>query len=85
MNVPPYDFHGSLAQVDHHVPTEFSALLPMRGENCDEEVHRQLQNVLMEHLRVLKKNSVQYLIKLNFSKFILFEFYDLFYFYFQLS
>jgi hypothetical protein len=29
---PPYDLHGSLAQVDHHVLAEFHALLPMHGE-----------------------------------------------------
>ena len=53
----PYEYMGPLADVEHEVSAEFGAFLAMHQEICDEQVHDQLQEDLVEHLWVLKGNA----------------------------
>ena len=53
----PYYRHGPLAQVDHQLPTTWTAFLNMRQEIRDPHVHQQLQQDLVEHLWRLKGNA----------------------------
>jgi hypothetical protein len=61
MSIPndnhPYDFHGSLATIDHDVPMYFADFLAMHAEIRDANAHTRLQNDLIEHLWRLKWNS----------------------------
>jgi hypothetical protein len=53
-HIGPYECQGPLAEVDHHVPTDFADFLAMHAEICDITVHVQLQRDLVEHLWSLK-------------------------------
>jgi hypothetical protein len=48
---------GPLAQFDHEVLADFGAFVAMHQEICDEHVHIQLQNDLVEHLWARKGNA----------------------------
>jgi hypothetical protein len=54
MHVGPYECQGSLAEVDHQVPTEFADFLIMHSKIRDNTVHARLQYDLVAHLWRLK-------------------------------
>ena len=47
----------ALAEVDHQLPTTWTAYLSMRQEIRDPQVHHQLQKDLIEHLWRLKGDA----------------------------
>ena len=53
----PYYRQGPLAEVDHQLPTTWTAYLSMRQEIRDPQVHQQLQKDLIEHLWRLKGDA----------------------------
>ena len=48
---------GPLTDLDHQVPTEFDDFLPTHVETRDVDLHRQLQNDIVEYLWALKETK----------------------------
>ena len=53
----PYYRQGPLAQVDHQLPTTWTAFLNIRQKIRNALMHQQLQQDLVEHLWRLKGNA----------------------------
>ena len=57
-DMEPYERQGPLANVDHQVPAAaFAAFLGRREQIRDNNTHFQLQDDLVEHLWMLKRDA----------------------------
>jgi hypothetical protein len=57
VHVGPYACQGHLADVEHHVPTDFADCLVMHVEIREINTYQQLQDNMIEHLWRLKRES----------------------------